>query len=548
MGDLRYFVTEYMDPLKNNNILSQEEFAQLFGNISQVVDFQTKFSEELYHTVGLSSDQQRVGDIFMKYAEKFKAYTMYCANHPKAVDMLGRVVHRKQFKEFEKKTAFCNLPVMQGGRNNSLSSLIIKPVQRICKYPLLLEKITTSTPKQHVDYPQLTLALAMMEALACYINEMTRKMEGMSMMIDIQKQIDNWQGLSLMGCGVLLRQGLLAIAKVKDAKNPKKMKESLILMMAKRLVWCTKKGVSGRNVFGRGIMVADLEITERVVDNNPLMWKIVDKSEWIEFVLKARTKVERDEWVELIQTAIDDFAREHASTPRDKQQLNRNLDQLSTGLQQPSTSRRSSTSSSLAAGTTFLSGGNPSGNVMLDTNHEEIPSFTNAPAYEHAEICTGCLLDIESASEGQMIGDRAWHMACMMCEACGTIVGGEGATVHRYGDKLFCTRHKSSACVCCHCGNIIDFGRNDTSALAIRQTGDVWHTQCCRCVKCGTKFDTDDEVYVVNNQIYCEIDFYKLPLECAVCTKRLRSNEPYAMDGMNSVHAKCAPKSILRTN
>ena len=41
-----------------------------------------------------------------------------------------------------------------------LGSFIIKPIQRICKYPLLLQSIVDHTPKDHFDYENLLAAVA----------------------------------------------------------------------------------------------------------------------------------------------------------------------------------------------------------------------------------------------------------------------------------------------------------------------------------------------------------------------------------------------------
>ncbi|KNC76694.1 hypothetical protein SARC_10822, partial [Sphaeroforma arctica JP610] len=167
------------------------------------------FSAELLATSQLPLHQQRVGACFMKHAEQFKCYTMYCAKHSKALELLNRLGTRSKLKEFERKKAM-DLASGGGQRNLSLSSLVMKPVQRICKYPLLLKEFRQKTPSDHLDYVQLTSALSMMEELAEYINEMTRKMEDMQSMVTLQQQIDGWQGLSLMGCGTMLRQGILS--------------------------------------------------------------------------------------------------------------------------------------------------------------------------------------------------------------------------------------------------------------------------------------------------------------------------------------------------
>ena len=60
-------------------------------------------------------------------------YTTYCANQPKALAALDRLSKTAAFSEFLQE---CLLN--PDTRALTLFSFLIKPIQRICKYPLLL--------------------------------------------------------------------------------------------------------------------------------------------------------------------------------------------------------------------------------------------------------------------------------------------------------------------------------------------------------------------------------------------------------------------------
>ena len=61
-------------------------------------------------------------------------YTTYCANQPKAMQVLDSLDRNKKFVAFLDQ---CMLnPECRG---LTLFSFLIKPIQRICKYPLLLK-------------------------------------------------------------------------------------------------------------------------------------------------------------------------------------------------------------------------------------------------------------------------------------------------------------------------------------------------------------------------------------------------------------------------
>ena len=56
-----------------------------------------------------------------------------------------------------------------------LQSLLIKPVQRVLKYPLLLEKLLKATPPSHPDQRRLLQALEAAQQVAQDINEFKRR-------------------------------------------------------------------------------------------------------------------------------------------------------------------------------------------------------------------------------------------------------------------------------------------------------------------------------------------------------------------------------------
>ena len=56
-----------------------------------------------------------------------------------------------------------------------LQSLLIKPVQRVLKYPLLLDKLAECTPSKHPDHKQVLEARAVIEKVAQDINEIKRR-------------------------------------------------------------------------------------------------------------------------------------------------------------------------------------------------------------------------------------------------------------------------------------------------------------------------------------------------------------------------------------
>lgn len=63
------------------------------------------------------------------------------------------------------------------GRTNAwdLSSMVVKPVQRVLKYPLLLKRLLENCDAAHADFENLTGAFGAMEDVAELINEVKKR-------------------------------------------------------------------------------------------------------------------------------------------------------------------------------------------------------------------------------------------------------------------------------------------------------------------------------------------------------------------------------------
>ena len=90
-----------------------------------------KFHRELFlpDLLQCGGDPIKVAEVFLKYRSKYDLHVQYCVNKPKSEAVYSE--HEQELEEIQK--------VLD--QNFSLSSFLIKPVQRITKYQLLLAEI-----------------------------------------------------------------------------------------------------------------------------------------------------------------------------------------------------------------------------------------------------------------------------------------------------------------------------------------------------------------------------------------------------------------------
>merc|ERR1719500_699989 len=178
---LGYLMQTYLEPLKGETFLSNTEINALFGNIQEIYGFQQQFLQTLENALeteaqfyNLDSPSQfknilfSVGSAFLYYVNHFKLYSSFCASHSKAQKVLHPNEGNQALQEF---LMACN-PKQQ--HSTALESYLIKPIQRILKYPLLLTQLKNLTDGNSDEHQHLVEALIGMEKVAEHINEMQR--------------------------------------------------------------------------------------------------------------------------------------------------------------------------------------------------------------------------------------------------------------------------------------------------------------------------------------------------------------------------------------
>uniref|UniRef100_A0A2K6MPC8 TIAM Rac1 associated GEF 2 n=1 Tax=Rhinopithecus bieti TaxID=61621 RepID=A0A2K6MPC8_RHIBE len=163
----------------------------LFGSLPEMLEFQKVFLETLEDGISASSDFNTLetpsqfrkllfslGGSFLYYADHFKLYSGFCANHIKVQKVLERAKTDKAFKAF----LDARNPTKQ--HSSTLESYLIKPVQRVLKYPLLLKELVSLTDQESEEHYHLTEALKAMEKVASHINEMQKIYEDYGTVFD----------------------------------------------------------------------------------------------------------------------------------------------------------------------------------------------------------------------------------------------------------------------------------------------------------------------------------------------------------------------------
>uniref|UniRef100_A0A8C9TS63 Dynamin-binding protein n=1 Tax=Scleropages formosus TaxID=113540 RepID=A0A8C9TS63_SCLFO len=167
MKDLQMCVKEILQPLQRKQV-PNVDIDGLFGNIHAVIDL----SGRMY---GSLVDTDCIGKVFLDHkAELEEVYKIYCQNHDDAITLLEGYEKDENIQKLGPLTGGSSL---DRGKTNyiNLGSFLIKPVQRVMRYPLLLTELLNTTPESHRDREQLAEAVLSVKEINVNINEYKRR-------------------------------------------------------------------------------------------------------------------------------------------------------------------------------------------------------------------------------------------------------------------------------------------------------------------------------------------------------------------------------------
>lgn len=306
--DLRSIVEDYLGPLMDGRALglSMEQVGTLFANIEDIYEFSSELLEDLENSNSAGS----IAECFVQRSEDFDIYTLYCMNYPSSLALLRELSLSPPATLWlqERQAQLCHsLP---------LQSFLLKPVQRILKYHLLLQELG----KHWAEGPDtggremVEEAIVSMTAVAWYINDMKRKQEHAARLQEVQRRLGGWTGPELSAFGELVLEGTFRGG---GGGGPRlRGGERLLFLFSRMLLVAKRRGPE--YTYKGHIFCCNLSVTETPRD--PLGFKVSDLTiPKHRHLLQAKNQEEKRLWIHCLQRL---FIENHpASIPAKAKQV-----------------------------------------------------------------------------------------------------------------------------------------------------------------------------------------------------------------------------------
>ncbi|XP_078538174.1 kalirin isoform X6 [Lissotriton helveticus] len=260
-------------------ILNKEHI--IFGNIQELYDFHNNiFLKELEKYEQLPED---VGHCFVTWADKFQMYVTYCKNKPDSSQLI-----------LEHAGTFFDEIQQRHGLANSISSYLIKPVQRITKYQLLLKELLTCCEEgkgEIKDGLEVMLSVPKKANDAMHVS----MLEGFDENFDVQGELILQDSFQVWDPKSLIRKG----------RDRHLFLFEISLVFSKEI-----KDSSGHTkyVYKNKLLTSELGVTEHV-EGDPCkfaLWSGRTPSSDNKTVLKASSIEAKQEWIKNIREVIQE--------------------------------------------------------------------------------------------------------------------------------------------------------------------------------------------------------------------------------------------------
>jgi len=173
-------------------ILPLARVRSIFGHIDLIYEVHCALFEELQEFIVNWNPENSIGEMMKKYAEDFKrVYPPFLSYFPQIKAELDECT-----KLYHRFAAHIMLAERKRSDRSKLIDLMIQPVQRLMRYPLIFQRLKSTTQKEcamsHPDNICLEAVTKLFENVSSMVNESKRKTEDYQAMLHLTQKIERF--------------------------------------------------------------------------------------------------------------------------------------------------------------------------------------------------------------------------------------------------------------------------------------------------------------------------------------------------------------------
>ncbi|XP_041834110.1 FYVE, RhoGEF and PH domain-containing protein 4-like isoform X2 [Melanotaenia boesemani] len=290
-----------------------EVIRNIFSNTSSIYSFHSQFLlPDLENCICHWSESPGLGKALLQHAPFLRMYADYVRNFEQAMELVRTWTERS--------SAFRNI-IQEIQSQDMCGSLtlqhhMLEPIQRVPRYEMLLKDYLKKLPEDNPDYELAQKSLQAISMAATHSNSAIQRAESLKRLLEIYEMVGEEEVVN--PTNEFLREGrLLKLA----ARNTSAMERHLFLFN-NFLLCCTPKFslVGQRFTVRCRIGVDGMQVHQTTNEDHPYTFQVSGKEKTLE--LQASSEQDRDQWIKVIQEAIDVFQKKNETFKLASKELN----------------------------------------------------------------------------------------------------------------------------------------------------------------------------------------------------------------------------------
>lgn len=191
--DLEVIDLWFRDELGKEEYMPEEVLSLLFNHVDPLYEQHTLLLKEMEHRLAAwegrtnaftKGDVHRIGDLLLKIAGKIELYNRYIEKHRLILEKLEQSFKRNKtfeqiYRDFETRKV-CYLP---------LNMFLLRPLQRILHYQLIVERLLKTYEPTHIDYNDCNQARIQLEHIINHITHNIHATENFVKLVELQRDV-----------------------------------------------------------------------------------------------------------------------------------------------------------------------------------------------------------------------------------------------------------------------------------------------------------------------------------------------------------------------
>ncbi|NWI70610.1 ARHGB factor, partial [Todus mexicanus] len=337
---LRVLDLLFYQRMKKENLLSREELALLFPNLPDLIEIHNSLSESMKKLREEGPIIKEIGDLMLSRFDGLAKEEIqqvaadFCSYQSIALEL----IKTKQRKETRFQIFMQEAESNPQCRRLQLKDLIISEMQRLTKYPLLLENIIKHTEAGTSEHEKLCRARDQCRDILKYVNEAVKRAENRHRLEGYQKRLDatslertsnplaaEFKSLDLTSRR-MIHEGPLTwrISKDKTVDLHVLLLEDLLVLLQKQdeklVLKCHSKTALGssdnKQSFSPVLKLNSVLIRSVATDKRALFIICTSELGPQIYELVALTSSEKNTWMELLEEAVQSATRNTTFPPK----------------------------------------------------------------------------------------------------------------------------------------------------------------------------------------------------------------------------------------